>query len=134
MINGAHFLLYTRDPAADRAFFRDVLRFASVDAGAGWLIFRLPASELALHPGDGDFVQRHGRREVAGTILYLMCDNLAATRKQLAQKAVTCTKPGRAPWGRHCLVRLPSGAYVGLYQPTHPTALRAGRRSRTAKR
>jgi predicted enzyme related to lactoylglutathione lyase len=134
MISGTHFLIYTRDPEADRAFFRDVLQLSAVDAGGGWLIFALPPSELALHPGDGDFVQRHGAHDVAGTILYLMCDDLTATTKKLAQKRVKCTTPGRAPWGRHCLVRLPSGAYIGLYQPTHPTAIRSGRRRRRAKR
>ena len=32
MINGAHVVIYTKDPEADRAFFRDVLKFRSVDA------------------------------------------------------------------------------------------------------
>src|SRR4029453_13912007 len=36
MINGAHFLLYTPDPEADRAFFRDGLPLPAVDAGEGW--------------------------------------------------------------------------------------------------
>ncbi len=36
MINGAHIVIYTKDPDADRAFFRDVLKFPSVDAGHGW--------------------------------------------------------------------------------------------------
>ena len=130
MINGAHFLLYTRNPDADRAFFRDVLRFGSVDAGEGWLIFRLPPAELALHPGEGDFVQRHGTRDVAGTVLYLMCDDLRATIRRLEKQRVPCTKPAAAPWGRHCLVRLPSGVHIGLYQPTHPTAIRARSRAK----
>ena len=42
MINGAHVVLYSKDAEADRNFFRDVLRFSSVDAGHGWLIFGLP--------------------------------------------------------------------------------------------
>ena len=37
MINGAHFLLYSKDPERDRAFLRDVLQLRSVDAGRGWL-------------------------------------------------------------------------------------------------
>ena len=41
MIFGAHVIVYSKDATADRAFFRDVLGFASVDAGDGWLIFRL---------------------------------------------------------------------------------------------
>ena len=52
MINGAHIVLYTTDPEADRAFFRDVLNFSSVDAGHGWLIFALPPAEAAFHDLD----------------------------------------------------------------------------------
>jgi len=36
MIAGAHVLLYSENPDADRAFFRDVLGFPAVDAGGGW--------------------------------------------------------------------------------------------------
>ena len=37
-ITGAHILLYSDNPEADRTFFRDVLGFGAVDAGGGWLI------------------------------------------------------------------------------------------------
>jgi hypothetical protein len=36
MINGAHSIIYSKNAEADRAFFRDVLNFANVDAGGGW--------------------------------------------------------------------------------------------------
>ena len=45
-INGAHVLLYSNNPEADRAFFRDILNFPAVDAGGGWLIFALPPAEV----------------------------------------------------------------------------------------
>jgi catechol 2,3-dioxygenase-like lactoylglutathione lyase family enzyme len=32
-------IIYSKDAEADRAFFRDVMGFPSVDAGHGWLIF-----------------------------------------------------------------------------------------------
>ena len=51
MINGAHAIIYSKDADADRAFFRDVLGFPNVDVGGGWLIFGLPPSEVAVHPG-----------------------------------------------------------------------------------
>jgi catechol 2,3-dioxygenase-like lactoylglutathione lyase family enzyme len=54
MITGAHILLYSQDPDADRAFLRDVLGFPFVDVGHGWLIFALPAAEAAVHPAGGD--------------------------------------------------------------------------------
>jgi hypothetical protein len=41
MILGAHVVLYSRDSDADRAFLKDVLDLLHVDAGGGWLIFRL---------------------------------------------------------------------------------------------
>jgi hypothetical protein len=37
-------IVYSKDATADRAFFRDVLGFSSVDAGHDWLIFALPSS------------------------------------------------------------------------------------------
>ena len=54
MIFGAHVIVYSHDAEADRAFFRDVLGFESVDAGHGWLIFALPPAELAVHPAEAD--------------------------------------------------------------------------------
>ena len=51
MISGAHVVIYSKDGEADRAFFRNVLGFKSVDAGHGWLIFALPPGEAAFtHP------------------------------------------------------------------------------------
>jgi len=35
MLIGSHVLLYSQDPEADRAFFRDVLKFPFVDVGHG---------------------------------------------------------------------------------------------------
>lgn len=78
MIAGAHFLLYSKDPEADRAFFKTVLEFPSIDLGDGWLIFALPPSELAVHPGDGEFVQMHAEHRMLGGLLYLMCDDLSS--------------------------------------------------------
>jgi hypothetical protein len=52
MIVGAHVVVYSKDPTADRAFFREVLGTSSVDAGHGWLIFALPPAELAVHPAE----------------------------------------------------------------------------------
>src|SRR5579862_6144996 len=46
MIFGAHVIVYSKDAAADRAFLRDILGLASVDAGHGWLIFALPPAEV----------------------------------------------------------------------------------------
>jgi catechol 2,3-dioxygenase-like lactoylglutathione lyase family enzyme len=113
MIFGAHVIVYSKDAAADRAFFRDVLGFSSVDAGHGWLIFALPPAELAMHPAEEN--ERHE--------LYFMCDDLKAEIAALGEKGVRCSEVQDARWGSIAKIRLPGGGEVGLYQPKHPIAL-----------
>ena len=113
MIFGAHVIVYSKDATADRAFFRDVLGLASVDAGRGWLIFALPPAEAAVHPAD----ENHGHE------LYFMCNDLKSGISALGEKGVRCSAVQEARWGSIVKVRLPGGAEVGLYQPKHPTAL-----------
>lgn len=114
MINGAHVILYSQDADADRAFLRDVLGFSHVDAGHGWLIFKLPPAEVAVHPA--------GPGEQAGHELYLMCDDLAATLAELAAKGVATGEVTRQRWGALAAITLPGGAPLSLYQPRHPVA------------
>jgi hypothetical protein len=123
MVNGAHLLLYSREPDADRAFLRDVLSFRYVDVGHGWLIFRLPPAEVAVHPVDGEFSQDHAGHRMIGAVLYLMCDDVRAEVKALEAKGVTCSAIEMESWGYRTAVRLPSGGEIGLYQPTHQTAI-----------
>ena len=115
MISGAHILLYSKDADADRAFLKDVLQFHSVDAGRGWLIFRLPPAEVAVHPSERDADLR--------SELYLMCDNLDAQIKAFKEKGVVCTAVATERWGIRTTIVLPSGGKLGLYQPLHPTAI-----------
>ena len=115
VIFGAHVIVYTRDAEADRAFLRDVLGFEGVDAGDGWLIFALPPAELAAHPSD-----TNGHHE-----LYLMCDDLDATMRELRAKGVDVARESSSEgWGRLTAIRLPGGGELGLYEPRHPTPLR----------
>ena len=124
MITGAHILLYSDKPEADRAFFRHILGFRAVNAGEGWLIFALPPAEAGIHPTDGETRQQlHGGRGLLGAVLYLMCDDLPSTIKSLQAKNVTCSPVEEAPWGIKTTIQLPSGGEIGLYQPTHPTAI-----------
>jgi hypothetical protein len=124
MITGAHFLLYSKEPEADRAFFRDVLNFRSLDIGGGWLLFALPPAEMAVHPGGGEFVQKHAEHDLLGIVLYLMCDDLPALMRQLEERQIPCSAVMKAEWGTATTIRLPSGGAIGLYQPSHPTALK----------
>ena len=113
MIYGAHMIVYSKDAEADRAFFRDVLGFASVDAGHGWLIFAMPPAEAAFHPSDANDVHE----------LYFMCEDLKAEMAALAEKGVRCSDVQEARWGSITKIQLPGGGKVGLYQPKHPTAI-----------
>jgi hypothetical protein len=121
MINGTHFLLYSNDPDADRAFLRDVLGFSSVDAGRGWLMFALPPAEIAVHPSDKS--EAKATDGVTSAALYLMCDDLKSTMKSLKAKNASFGPIDEARWGTVTTLALPSGAKVGLYQPKHPTAV-----------
>jgi len=113
MFSGAHVILYSQDAEADRAFVADVLGFPHVDAGHGWLIFKLPPAEVAVHPTDG--TPQHE--------FYLMCDDLDTVLTDLATAGVETTRPvTEAPWGRLTAVRMPSGSELPLYQPLHPIA------------
>ena len=124
MIIGTHVLLYSKNPEADRAFFRDVLGFSYVDLGEGWLIFGLSPAEAGIHPGDDRHLLRHADRNLLGAVLYLMCDDLDATIQWLKSKNVDCTEVSEEDYGRQTTIRLPSGSEIGLYQPSHPTALK----------
>ncbi|HEX4229771.1 MAG TPA: hypothetical protein VHZ07_13950 [Bryobacteraceae bacterium] len=119
MINGAHVLLFSEDPEADREFFRDLLSFPAVDAGGGWLIFALPPAEVALHPSEEE---NHVSGPLLSGPLYLMCDDLKATIKSLEAKDVKCAPVKKERWGIVTTIHLPSGGEIGLYQPKHPTA------------
>ena len=128
-IFGAHFLIYSTNADADRAFLRDVLQLSAVDVGRGWLIFALPPGEIAVHPGERT-EPPNPEDGVTGAAVYLMCDDLASTMKSLGGKKVKFSPVVEAPWGTVTTFALPSGANVGLYQPKHPTAFKRQPRSR----
>jgi predicted enzyme related to lactoylglutathione lyase len=117
MITSTHSIIYASDPEAARAFFRDVLGLAHVDAHDGWLIFQLPPSELALHP-QADPAASDGRHE-----LYLMCDDIAQTMAELAAKGVEFTRPvTQTGFGHLTAIAVPGAGEIGLYEPRHLTA------------
>ena len=113
MISGAHVVVYSKNAEADRAFFRNVLGFKSVDAGHGWLVFALPPGEAAFHPSD-----ENGAHE-----LYFICEDLKAEMASLAKKDVKFSEVQQARWGSITKMHLPGGGAVGLYQPKHPLAI-----------
>jgi catechol 2,3-dioxygenase-like lactoylglutathione lyase family enzyme len=112
MISGAHMIIYSTDPEADRAFFRDVLGFPNVDVGGGWLIFGLPPAEVAVHPAE-----QNGRHEI-----YLMCDDVEATVRDLKARGISSAPVSDQGWGLLTEISLPGGGGLGLYQPRHAIA------------
>lgn len=109
MFNGAHTVIYSTDADADRNSMRDVLGFDNIDVGDGWLIFALPPAEVAFHPHASS--QSHE--------LYLMCDDLAETRKKLLDAGVTSSEPNDEGWGILSSFQFPGGGSIGFYQPRH---------------
>lgn len=109
MITGAHCILYSTNPTADRAFFRDVLRLRHVDAGEGWLIFGLPPAEIAVHPAD-----ESGKQE-----LYLLCEDIESFIQEMTQHKISCTPIQNQVWGSLTQITLPGGGKLGVYQPSH---------------
>jgi hypothetical protein len=112
-VTGIHALVYTSEPEAVRAVFRDVFGWKHVDSGDGWLIFALPPGELAAHPAE------QPRHE-----LCLMCDDLESTVAELQTKGIEFDgEPKDEGFGITMTMRLPGGADLLLYEPRHPTAI-----------
>jgi catechol 2,3-dioxygenase-like lactoylglutathione lyase family enzyme len=115
VITGAHSIIYAADADAAREFLRDVLGLSNVDAGHGWLIFKTPPGEIAVHPTGPS---RSGTVE-----FYLMCDDLDATMAELKAKGVEFTGAvSEASWGRLTTLPVPGAGEIGLYEPRHPVA------------
>jgi hypothetical protein len=109
MITGAHSIIYSKDPEADRDFLRDVLQLTHVDVGHGWLIFGLPPAEVAVHPSE-----ENNRHE-----LYLICDDIEAFVAEMKEKRIACGPVQDMGWGLLSQLTLPGGGNVGVYQARH---------------
>ena len=109
MIIGAHSIIYSRDPDADRAFLRDVLGLPNINLGDGWLIFGLPPAEVAIHPSDRNDVHE----------FYLMCDDAGKLVRELRKRKIPCTEAQNRGWGLLTQVTLPGGGRLGIYEPRH---------------
>ena len=109
MITGAHAIIYSKKPDADRAFLRDILELPHIDVGDGWLIFGLPPAELAVHPSSKNNVHE----------LYLMCEDIGAFMTAMEHKGVSCSAVQTLSWGKRTQIRMPGGGKLGVYQPLH---------------
>lgn len=119
-IIGSHMLIYTTEAEALRATLRDVFNLKSVDAGGGWLIFKMPPAELGIHPTDGSVSNRPANFHV----ISFMCDDINETVAELRAKGVRVLgEPTNAGFGVTVNVGLPGGVEVMIYQPRHKAAL-----------
>lgn len=117
MITAAHTLIYSDDPVATREFFRDVFELPTVDAGDGWLIFKLPPAELGVHPTEGGSVAVDTMR------LSFICTGLGATIAELTAKgANVVAEPRDAGYGVVATLEVPGGVSIDVYEPRHATA------------
>jgi hypothetical protein len=109
MITGAHSVIFSTNPDADRAFLRDVLKLPHVDVGRGWLIFGLPPAEVAVHPSDKNDVHE----------FYLMCEDVAAFMAEMKSQGIATSSVQDEGWGLLTQLTLPGGGKLGVYQPRH---------------
>lgn len=89
-----------------------MLGFPHVDAGDGWLIFKLPPTEIAVHPNEENDLHE----------FYLMCDDLRSEIDRLKACGYTSSDVSDQPWGALTYIDLPGGGKLGLYEPKHPLA------------
>ena len=108
LINGAHVMIYTKDDAADRAFLRDVLEIPNIDSGGGWLIFKLPSTELGVHEADRNFHE-----------VYFIVEDVDAFVATMTEKEVATDPIEEQSWGRSTGIDMPGGWSLGLYQAAH---------------
>jgi catechol 2,3-dioxygenase-like lactoylglutathione lyase family enzyme len=125
VITAVHTLIYSDDPAATRAFMRDVLGWPYVEhpeSEPGWLIFKSGPSEMAAHPTSGTWEGEefsHSRHHE----ISLMCDDVEATIAELMAKGATFAGGIQDfGFGLAIMLQVPGADDVLLYQPQHPTA------------
>jgi len=125
MITAVDTLIYSDDAPATRAFLRDVLQFPFAEdehSPPGWLIFGTGPSEMGVHPTrgewDGDVFETHRHHQLS-----LMCDDIEATRTELAGRGATFTGATEDHgFGMVAMIEVPGADPIQLYEPRHTTA------------
>lgn len=74
----------------------------------------MPPLEAAFHDSE-----RNDQHE-----LFLMCDDLEATVKDLKSKHVAVSDPTEQRWGKLASLALPGGGKIGIYEPKHLSPLK----------
>lgn len=119
MIIGAHSIIYSKNPEADRSFLQHTLKLPGVDVGRGWVILGLPPAEVAVHPAEKNDIHE----------LYFMVDDLAAFMKDMDRRNINCSPLQDQGWGLLTSLSLPGGGKLGFYEPRHarPPPMKVGK-------
>ena len=125
VLKAVHALIYSDDPPATRAFFRDVLGRPYVEDSSsepGWLIFKTGPSELGVHPTsytyEGEAYSRPKHHSLS-----LMCDDIEATKSELESKGAEFTGSIEdMSFGLGLMLKVPGAEDMLLYEPRHPEA------------
>ena len=113
MILGIHGLLYSSDPEATRAFFREKVKLPGSDVGAGWWIFDFAEGDLGVHPIEQP--GEAGRHDVS-----LYCRDIHGTVAALRARGVEFTQSvADHGYGWVTYFRAPGGITVQLYEPKY---------------
>jgi catechol 2,3-dioxygenase-like lactoylglutathione lyase family enzyme len=115
MITGIHAIFYTKHSKEMVDFLKDVLDLPYVDAGNGRLFFAAPPTELGVHETEEEDDPEHE--------LWLICDDIAATMRQLEGKGIKTTPVADRGWGLVTTLELPGGDTLGLYEQKHLSPL-----------
>ena len=79
----------------------------------GWLIFKLPPAEIAVHPSEKNDLHE----------FYFLCDDIEAFIADMTEKGVPCSDIHEEMWGRLIAITLPGGGKIGVYEPKHASPL-----------
>jgi predicted enzyme related to lactoylglutathione lyase len=113
MIRGIHGLLYSSDPDATRAFFREVMALPGSDVGEGWWIFDFAEGDLGVHPTED--AGEAGTHDVS-----FYCDDIHGTVKALAARGVEFTQDVEDHgYGLVTHLTAPGGIRIQLYEPRY---------------
>jgi predicted enzyme related to lactoylglutathione lyase len=122
MIRGIHGLLYSTDPEATRAFFREKVKLPGGDIGGGWWIFDFPEGDLGVHPAEDP--SDAGLHDVS-----FYCDDIAGTVRDMKKRGVVFTMDvADHGYGLVTYFTAPGGIKVQLYEPRY---VKGGSRGRS---
>ena len=117
MIKGVHTMFYTSRAEELRAFLRDKLGFAYTDVGDGWLIFDMPAAEVAAHPSNAADGAPSGTHHIS-----FWCDDIRKTVEELKARGVEFTGDVvDEGYGLVTHFKVPGDFTVQLYEPRYTT-------------